>query len=174
MYFKPRCSKPFVQIGENCYFFSTNKAPSYEYYKLSYKGITFSVPTTLDWLHAGFGCETLDAEARVVSVESLHEMRAISDYMRHQAHAETKPAFWSGGHRGRMLHMSIDKHTLNDFYWHHAQLPMNYSNWATGEPQDKAFPEGFCVYLEFTGSELVMGTMHCDKKMAYVCEIQHQ
>lgn len=58
-----RCLKPFVEIGNRCFFFSTNKAvsinrlnilcsldskeylqPTYEFYRISYKGRDFSVP----------------------------------------------------------------------------------------------------------------------------------
>ncbi|XP_043070381.1 uncharacterized protein LOC6566997 isoform X3 [Drosophila grimshawi] len=43
-FWKSRCTQPFVEIGDNCYFLSTNKAPTYDYYKVSYKGHIFSVP----------------------------------------------------------------------------------------------------------------------------------
>nr|XP_036678543.1 uncharacterized protein LOC108021579 isoform X3 [Drosophila suzukii] len=44
---QPLCSKPFVKIGDRCYFFSSNKEPSYEYYKIVYKNRAFSVPVTV-------------------------------------------------------------------------------------------------------------------------------
>ncbi|XP_020804787.1 uncharacterized protein LOC110181393 [Drosophila serrata] len=121
---KPLCTKPFVQIGERCFFFSSNKPPSYEYYKLSYKNRVFSVPVIMDWLHANFGCETIDSQARLMTIRSSEEMRLIANYMRYGAHAQTHAVFWSGGHRGRLSHKTdIDHSTLVKFYWHQISIP---------------------------------------------------
>ncbi|KAM8714926.1 hypothetical protein ACLKA7_002039 [Drosophila subpalustris] len=127
-FWRPRCMKPFVEIGSSCYFFSTNKAPTYEYYKVSYNGRVFSVPAKLDWLHAGFACEALDSNAKLVSVETSEEMRLMAHYMRRYAHAHTHPHFWSGGHRGNLGTKEFDQQSMDNFYWHYESQPMNYTN----------------------------------------------
>ncbi|XP_023031229.1 uncharacterized protein LOC26530183 [Drosophila willistoni] len=172
-YFQSACSKPFVQIGRNCYFFSTNKAASYEFYKVSYKNRVFSVPIMMDWLHANFGCETLDSQARLITLQNADEMRLLVDYIRDHTHADTHPMFWSGGHRGRANDgMDIDHRTLIDFYWHDDYFPMNFTNFARDVPLQKTYSDGFCVSLEFTGNELIMGVASCEKRMSFVCELR--
>lgn len=169
--------KPFVEIGNSCYFFSTNKAPTYEYYKVSYNGRIFSVPAMLDWLHAGFACETLDSNAKLLSIESAEEMRGIEDYMRHYSHINTHPYFWSGGHRGNLGAKVFDQETMKEFYWNYESHPMNYTFFAQQESEEvnKRYPHGFCVYIEFVGfeeTELIMRTANCKHQLAYVCELQ--
>ncbi|XP_037709834.1 uncharacterized protein LOC119547173 isoform X3 [Drosophila subpulchrella] len=169
---QPLCSKPFVRIGDRCYFFSSNKEPSYEYYRMVYKNRAFSVPVVMDWMHANFGCETIDPQARLVTVRSAQEMRLISDYMRYRAHVQTHSIFWSGGHRGRLSDpKDVDHKTLIDFYWHQHAYPMNFTNFVATKQPNRRFENGFCVYLEFTGEELVMGVEKCDRKIAFVCEL---
>ncbi|XP_052850821.1 uncharacterized protein LOC128261264 isoform X2 [Drosophila gunungcola] len=169
---QPLCSKPFVKIGERCYFFSSNKAPSYEYYRMVYKDRELSVPVIMDWMHANFGCEMIDPQSRLVTVRSFQEMRLISDFMRYGAHAQTHSVFWSGGHRGRLSDpKDVDHGTLVDFYWHQDPHPMNFTNFLATEPSPRKFANGFCVYLEFTGEELLMGVEKCDRKIAFVCEL---
>ncbi|XP_017033705.1 uncharacterized protein [Drosophila kikkawai] len=169
---KPLCSKPFVNIGERCFFFSSNKPPTYEYYRVGYKNRVFSVPVIMDWLHANFGCETIDPQARLVTIRNSEEMRLISNYMRYGAHAQTHAVFWSGGHRGRLSAVDdVDHKTLVQFYWHQDPHPMNFTNFVASKPPKRKFQDGFCVYLEFTGEELVMGVAQCDKKIAFVCEL---
>ncbi|EDW57730.1 uncharacterized protein LOC115763519 [Drosophila novamexicana] len=171
-FWKPRCMKPFVEIGDNCYFFSTNKAPTYEYYKVSYNGRIFSVPAILDWLHASFACETLDANARLLTVRTAEEMRYLSNYIGRYAHPGTHPFFWSGGHRGSLAQLEVDHSSLERFYWHHDPHPMNFSNFVEQQTNSTRFPSGFCVYLEYVGSELIMATASCKQKMAFACELQ--
>jgi len=65
----------------------------------------------------------------------------------------------------------VDHKTLIDFYWHQDAYPMNFTNFAATKQPNRKFENGFCVYLEFTGEELVMGMEKCDKKIAYVCEL---
>ncbi|XP_017069642.2 uncharacterized protein LOC108106904 [Drosophila eugracilis] len=169
---QPRCLKPFVEIGDRCYFFSSNKPPSFEYYRMVYKDRVFSVPVIMDWMHANFGCETIDPQARLVTIRSFHEMRLLSDYMRYRAHAQTHAIFWSGGHRGRLSDSKdVDHGTLKDFYWHQDSYPMNFTNFVPTEQPQRKFENGFCVYLEFMGEELVMGVEKCDRKIAFVCEL---
>ncbi|TDG43367.1 hypothetical protein AWZ03_010235 [Drosophila navojoa] len=171
-FWKPRCMTPFVEIGDNCYFFSTNKAPTYEYYKISYKGRIFSVPAELDWLHASFACETLDPSARLMTVKSAEEMRYLSDYLERYAHPDIHPYFWSGGHRGSLADSVVERSSLNHFYWHHDPHPMNFSNFVESQPNSTLrFPSGYCVYLELIGSELIMATASCKHKMAFACEL---
>ncbi|XP_034472395.1 uncharacterized protein LOC117780102 [Drosophila innubila] len=172
-FWKPRCMKPFVEIGNSCYFFSTNKAPTYEYYKVSYNGRIFSVPAMLDWLHAGFACETLDSNAKLVSIESAEEMRYMANYMRRYAHANNHSFFWSGGHRGNLGARQFDQHSMENFYWHYESLPMNYTNFDQREADErsKRYPSGFCIYLDFVESELIMRTANCKHQMAFVCEL---
>ncbi|KAH8255344.1 hypothetical protein KR038_001378, partial [Drosophila bunnanda] len=165
------CTKPFVQIGERCFFFSSNKPPSYEYYKLKYKNRVFSVPVIMDWMHANFGCEAIDSQARLMTIRSAEEMRLISNYMRYGAHAQTHSVFWCGGHRGKLASpKDIDHSTLAKFYWHQDALPMNFTNFVASNQPKRNFQDGFCVYLEFTGEEVVMGVGQCDKKLAFACE----
>ncbi|KAH8377661.1 hypothetical protein KR093_006543 [Drosophila rubida] len=175
-FWTPRCMKPFVEIGSSCYFFSTNKAPTYEYYKVSYKGRVLSVPAMLDWLHAGFACEVIDANARLLSVESVEEMRHLASYMLHHAHAQTHPHFWTGGHRGSMASSVFDPLSMKYFYWHNEPQPMNYSNFAPAEPEgeNKRYPQGYCVYLDFMKPDLVMRSANCQHHMAFVCKLSWQ
>ncbi|KAH8274061.1 hypothetical protein KR044_009427 [Drosophila immigrans] len=172
-FWKPRCMKPFVEIGRSCYFFSTNKAPTYEYYKVSYKGRIYSVPAMLDWLHAQFACEAIDSNARLVSIESDEEMQKLASYMLHHAHANTHPHFWSGGHRGCLAAKVFDQLTMNDFYWHNEPHPMNYTNFVHHDPagESKHYPTGYCVYIDFMKPDLVMRSANCKHQMAFVCEL---
>lgn len=126
----------------------------------------------MDWMYANFGCQTIDPEARLVTIRSPEEMRLISNYMRYGAHAQTHTIFWSGGHRGRLNDPEdIDHRTLVQFYWHQDYHPMKFTNFAATKPPKRKFQDGFCVYLEFTGEELVMGVALCDRKLAFVCEL---
>ncbi|KAH8415014.1 hypothetical protein KR215_011054 [Drosophila sulfurigaster] len=175
-FWKPRCIKPFVEIGSSCYFFSTNKAPTYEYYKVSYKGRIYSVPAMLDWLHAGFACEAMDSNARLVSIESAEEMRNLANFMLHSAHANTHPHFWSGGHRGNLAAKVFDHLSMKNFYWHNELHPMNYTNFLQHDPdgESKRYPNGYCVYLDFLKVDLVMRSANCKHQMAFVCELPWQ
>ncbi|XP_062142309.1 uncharacterized protein LOC133850276 [Drosophila sulfurigaster albostrigata] len=175
-FWKPRCIKPFVEIGSSCYFFSTNKAPTYEYYKVSYKGRIYSVPAMLDWLHAGFACEAIDSNARLVSIESAEVMRNLANFMLHSAHANTHPHFWSGGHRGNLAAKVFDHLSMKNFYWHNELHPMNYTNFLQHDPDggSKRYPNGYCVYLDFLKSDLVMRSANCKHQMAFVCELPWQ
>ncbi|XP_041449419.1 uncharacterized protein LOC121404220 [Drosophila obscura] len=171
-YWQPRCTKPFVDVGGRCLFFSSNKAPTYEYYKVTYKARVLSVPVIMGWLHAYLGCEAIDDKCRLVTIRSVEEMRQISYYLKYKAHVETHSIFWVGAHRGRLSDPEdIDHKTLHDFYWHNDAKPMNFTNFKKKEPPKKPFGDGYCVYTEFTGTELVMGVDDCDKKMAFVCEL---
>ncbi|XP_002134245.1 uncharacterized protein [Drosophila pseudoobscura] len=170
-YWHPYCSKPFVNIGGRCYFFSSNKVPTYEYYKVTFKTRVLSVPVVMGWLHANLGCEAIDDKSRLVTVRTVEEMKQIAYYLKYKAHAATHAVFWCGGHRGRLSNPDdIDHKTLYDFYWHNDALPMNYTNFVKKEPPKTRFGDGYCVYMEFTGTELVMGVEKCDKKLAFVCE----
>ncbi|KRF98238.1 uncharacterized protein Dwil_GK28181 [Drosophila willistoni] len=149
------------------------RSASYEFYKVSYKNRVFSVPIMMDWLHANFGCETLDSQARLITLQNADEMRLLVDYIRDHTHADTHPMFWSGGHRGRANDgMDIDHRTLIDFYWHDDYFPMNFTNFARDVPLQKTYSDGFCVSLEFTGNELIMGVASCEKRMSFVCELR--
>ncbi|XP_032595266.1 uncharacterized protein LOC6566997 isoform X2 [Drosophila grimshawi] len=169
-FWKSRCTQPFVEIGDNCYFLSTNKAPTYDYYKVSYKGHIFSVPAELDWLQARFACETLDANAQLLTMKSVEEMSYLANYMRRYAHSGTQPFFWSGGHRGSLSHSETDLSTLDNYYWHFEPYPMNYSNFF--KSNNLRFASGFCVYLEYIGGELLMATASCNQKMPFACQLQ--
>ncbi|KAH8244778.1 hypothetical protein KR032_000224, partial [Drosophila birchii] len=164
------CTKPFVQIGERCFFFSSNKPPTYEYYRMAYNNRVFSVPVIMDWIHAKFGCETIDSHGRLLTIQSSKELRLISNYMRYRAHAHTHAIFWSGGHRGKLSTQRIDQSTLVDFYWHEDHHPMNFTNFVQANPPKRDFKDGFCVYFEFNGEEIVMGVDDCHKKIAFACE----
>ncbi|KAH8350573.1 hypothetical protein KR067_009677, partial [Drosophila pandora] len=165
------CSRPFVQIGDRCYFFSSNKAPSYDNYKVSYKNRVFSVPVIMDWMHAKFGCETIDQQARLITIQSAEEMQRIADFLRYGAHAQTHTVFWSGGHRGQLSDRNDVNHsTLVDFYWHDDHHPMKFTNFPHKDPPKRKFDDGFCVFLEFTGQVVVMRVGSCTKKIAFACE----
>ncbi|KAH8403334.1 hypothetical protein KR222_010936 [Zaprionus bogoriensis] len=169
---QPRCLKPFVEIGNSCYFFSTNKAPTYEFYRVSYKGRDYSVPVMLDWLRASFACETLDPSARLLTIESAEEMRHLAHFIERYAHTKTHAVFWSGGHRGNVASKQFDKASMNFFYWHNDSQPMNFTNFARGQTKpSKRFSEGYCIYLEALGSELIMNSANCKQPMAYACEM---
>ncbi|SPP78488.1 uncharacterized protein LOC117581608 [Drosophila guanche] len=172
-YWQPRCTKPFVDVGGRCIFFSSNKAPTYEYYKVTYKSRVLSVPVLMGWLHANLGCEAIDDNSRLLTVRSEEEMRLIADYLKNKAHSATHTVFWCGGHRGRLSDpKDIDHETLHDFYWHNDAQPMNYSNFVKKEPPKRRFGDGYCVYMEFTGTQLVMGVDSCHKKWSFACELQ--
>ncbi|XP_017849091.2 uncharacterized protein LOC108604231 [Drosophila busckii] len=163
------CETPFVEIGSSCYFFSTNKAPTYEYYKVAYKGRIFSVPAQLDWLAAGFACETLDQRAHLISVESFEENQQLVIFMQEHAHSAMHTYFWSAGHRGSMLD-GFAPHTLQHHYWHRAAEPMNYTNFAVNNSQ--RFSLGHCLYLELIDWQIVMTEASCKSKMSYACEFK--
>ncbi|KAH8305436.1 hypothetical protein KR018_005398, partial [Drosophila ironensis] len=164
------CTKPFVQIGERCFFFSSNKDPTYEYYKLPYKDRVFSVPVAMEWMNANFGCETIDKRARLMTVKSLTERQQIADYMRNDAHADIHLKFWCGGHLGRLSHpRDIDHNTLEDFYFHQDTKPIKHIPLAVMNTHNH-LDDAFCAYLEFTGTDFVLGTYNCLKKLAFACE----
>ncbi|KAH8412847.1 hypothetical protein KR009_006277, partial [Drosophila setifemur] len=167
-----RCTPPFVEIGDRCFFFSSNKIPTYEYYKMTYKNRVFSVPVIMDWLAANFGCETIDAKARLMTVRSWEEMKLIAEYMRYKAHAQTHAVFWCGGHRGRLADINdIDHSTLVDFYWHQDTQPINYTHFEVKSPKKEPNRGRYCVKLEFLGTKLEMSVESCHKKIAFVCEL---
>ncbi|XP_017089794.2 uncharacterized protein [Drosophila bipectinata] len=171
---QPRCTKPFVQIGNRCYFFSSNKPSTYEYYKVSYKNREFSVPVMMGWMHAKFGCETIDQQARLITIQSSEEMKLIVDFFQYgESHIHTHKTFWSGGHRGQLSdRRDVNHSTLVDFYWHDDPHPMKFKNFAPKNPPSRTFDDGFCVFLEVTPQKVVeMGVADCIKKLAFACEL---
>lgn len=109
-----------------------------------------------------------------MTIKSAEEMQQLAHYLTIYAHTKTHPIFWSGGHRGNVAIDHIDRESLKFFYWHNDSKPMSYTNFRKAQSPkiiNRRFADGFCLYLEAVGSELIMNSADCKEPMAYACEM---
>ncbi|XP_013390843.1 perlucin [Lingula anatina] len=137
------CRHGFIRLNEGCYLFENTH------------------PAT--WTEAQNYC--LNFGAKLVSVESAEEHRAIRSHIMKYSSAFPLKGLWTSGndivHHGR-------------WEWASTLTPIGpFTAWGTGEPSkpDPRYPEQHCLqYFTYAHYVYQWDNFDCSKKMHFICE----
>ncbi|KAH8305437.1 hypothetical protein KR018_005401 [Drosophila ironensis] len=134
-----RCKVPYERVRENYCYFVANEEP----------------------LHTSFHnfCYQ-DKRTSRVCLDSEEEMLFLAQFLYEMGY-QNGSQFWSAGHRWP---------GDNRFYWNYfgRARPMNYTNWAPGEPTPRMGLN--CLILTLKSGELLMSSESCYTRAVDICE----